>query len=295
MTESSLIDKTSSSFARQQDAPTLGVCTICKNEEQDLPAFLDHLLPWVDEIVIVDDGSSDNSRQIIREAGPNVKLVKSAMDPATGFAGLRNRGIDEARSDWLLHTDIDERVPATLAKEILSAIEGEKFRAHRYRRLNFFLHRAMKGGGFQDWNKPQLAQRGFHRFENIVHEECVVEGGDAVIGQLKEKIWHLNDDSYKERMYKSVEYCQEQARRLQKRGFKMRWWHLMVLPSLEFLRKYVKRHGYRDGTPGLMFALHSSTAMYKACCLVWDEQNRLPRSTVEQQINESYMFEDQDD
>ena len=276
-------------------SPSLGVCTICKNEEQDLPAFLNHLLPWVDEIIIVDDGSTDASCRIIREAGPKVKLIEHPMDPSTGFAGLRNRGIEQATSDWLLHTDVDERIPHALAREIEEAIKSDKYRAYRYQRLNFFLHRPMKGGGFQDWNKPQLARRGSHSFKSIVHEECVIDGGDAYIGQLNEMIWHLNDDSYKERMFKSVVYCQEQARRLQKRGFKIRWWHLLLLPFLEFLRKMIKRHGYRDGTPGLMFALHSSTAMFKACSLVWDEQNRIPRSEIEEQVSKSYLADKESD
>jgi (heptosyl)LPS beta-1,4-glucosyltransferase len=279
----------------QIEAMSLGVCTICKNEEQDLPAFIEHLLPWVDEIVIVDDGSTDASRQIIREAGPKVKLVEQTMQPETGFAGLRNRGIEAATVDWLLHTDVDERVPEALAVEIKQAIGHSQFRAYRYRRLNFFLHRPMRGGGFQDWNNPQLAKRGHHLFEGKVHEQCLVEGGSAYIGQLNEKIWHLNDDSYKERMYKSVVYCQEQARRLQKRGFKVHWWHLVLLPAFEFFRKMIKRQGYRDGTLGLMFALHSSTAMFKACCLVWDEQNRIPRADLESQIQQSYQPQGQDD
>jgi len=282
------MDKSKLENANQLKAPTLSVCTICKNEEDDLPAFIDHLLPWVDEIIIVDDGSTDASCQIIRDAGPKVRLIEQAMEPATGFSGLRNRGIEASGSDWILHTDVDERIPAALATEIKTAIETEKYRAYRYRRLNFFLHRPMKGGGFQDWNKPQLAKHGFHRFENVVHEECIIEGDDDYIGQLDEMIWHLNDDSYKERMYKSVVYCQEQARRLKKRRITIRWWHLLLLPTLEFLRKMVKRHGYRDGTPGLMFALHSSTAMFKACSLLWDEQNPVSRNKIEAEVTESY-------
>ena len=266
------------------DKLTLAVVAICKNEEKDLPAFINHLLSWVDEIVIVDDGSTDSSQDIIRSAGEKLKLVEQTMDPETGFAGLRNRGIEEAKSNWLLHTDIDERVPPALASEIREAISSDQFRAYRYRRLNFLLHRPMKGGGFQDWNNSQLARRGYHHFENTVHETCVIQGGEGFIGQLNEKIWHLNDESYKERMFKSVIYCQEQARRLCNRGFKVRWWHFILLPTFEFLRRYVKRHGYRDGALGLLFALHTSTAMFKACALVWDKQNQISRSEIEEKF-----------
>jgi hypothetical protein len=56
-----------------------------------------------------------------------------------------------------------------------------------------------------------------------------------------------------------------------------------------------KRHGYRDGMPGLIFALHSATAMFKACALVWDEQNRVSRSEIEDQIVKSYPVEKQDE
>ena len=265
-------------------APTLGVVTICKNEEHDLPAFINHLLPWVDEIVIVDDGSVDSSREIIRSAGAKVRLVEHEMDSETDFAGLRNIGINNAQADWLLHTDVDERIPPTLAVEIRSKIHETNLNAFKYRRLNFFLHRAMKGGGFQEWNKPQLARRGKHHFQNKIHEICVIEDEPGSIGQLKNRIWHLNDETYKERMFKSVIYCQEQARRIEKRGVIIRWWHMLIFPVGEFLRKYVLKKGYRDGTHGLLFSMHSSCAMFKACALVWDAQNRIPRDALERDL-----------
>ncbi len=264
--------------------PTLGVVAICKNEEKDLPAFLAHLLPWVDEIVIVDDGSDDTSREIVRAAGSRVRLVKYEMDTETGFSGLRNTGIDHATADWLLHTDIDERVPAALAAEMKSKIHDTSLNAFKYRRLNFFLHRAMKGGGWQEWNKSQLARRGKHRFNNKVHEVCVIDGEPGAVGQLENVIWHLNDESYQERMEKSVVYCQEQARRIEKKGVIVRWWHLLLFPAGEFVRKYVLKKGYRDGTHGLLFSMHSSCAMFKACALVWDSQNKMHRSELEQAL-----------
>ena len=83
--------------------PTLGVVAISWNEETDMPLFLEHLLPWVDEIVIVDDASTDRTVEIVRTAGPKVKLVEHPKDPETELAGQRNLGIDNASADWLLH------------------------------------------------------------------------------------------------------------------------------------------------------------------------------------------------
>lgn len=265
--------------------PTIGVVAISRNEETDMPYFIEHLLPWVDEIIIVDDGSIDRTKEIISNAGPKVRLVEQEMDKDSGFAGQRNRGIQEARADWLLHMDIDERVPPELAAEIVLAVQEKHYDAYRYRRLNFFLHRPMRGGGFQDWNNPQLAKRGRHRFENAVHETCVVDGS---IGQLKKPMWHLNDESYKERMQKSFVYCQNQAARLKERGIEMRWWHFFLLPAFEFVRKFIMKSGFRDGTLGLLFALHSSCAMFKACALAWDEQNPIKRENIEKDLQQKW-------
>ena len=193
---------------KKNTEPTIGVVAISKNEEVDMPHFLRHLVDWVDEIIIVDDGSTDSTKEIILSFGTKVKLVEQKMDIQNGgFAEQRNHGIKAATADWLLHMDIDERITPSFAREIKNAIQDTQFNAYRYRRLNFFLHRPMKGGGLQDWNNPQLARRGFHRFENSVHETCIVDGMPASIGQLRYKMWHLNDESYLERMNKSMVYC----------------------------------------------------------------------------------------
>ncbi|MFW2439047.1 MAG: glycosyltransferase family 2 protein [Arenicellales bacterium] len=268
---------------------TLGVVAISFNEERDLPGFLENLYDWVDEIVIVDDGSTDKTHEIAEGWGGKVKFIRSPRHEGEYFSHQRNKGIDVAESDWLLHMDIDERVPLKLSVEILEAIKSIQFDAYRYRRLNFFLHRPMKGGGWQDWNLVHLAKRDIFRFDGMYHEDCLVEAPAERIGQMNEKMWHLNDDTYMERMTKSNLYCQEQSKIFSERGLSVRWWHFFSLPILEFGNKYVRKKGFRDGTIGILFALHSSCATFRACALLWDEQNNIPRSSVDEKVRQLWI------
>lgn len=270
---------------------TLGVVAISYNEEEDLPGFLNHLLPWVDEIVIVDDGSTDSTAELCAAAGDKVNFVKDPRSEGEYFSHQRNKGINHSTSDWLLHMDIDERVTPELAKEILSVIRQDEKKGYRFRRLNFFLHKPMKGGGWQDWNLVHLAKREVLRFAGFYHEECVVEADDTEIGQLKNKMWHINDASYQERMRKSSMYCQENAIRISKMGRNIKWIHLVWYPVKEFLNKYFRKRGYRDGVLGVIFALHSACAMFKSHAIVWDQQNTISRQDLEKSFFEKWEKE----
>ncbi len=260
---------------------TLGVVAICKNEERDLPGFLENLLPWVDEIVLVDDGSTDQTVALANRAGNKVRIVVDARKDGEFFADQRNKGVALAQSDWLLHMDIDERVTAALRDEIQRAIQSEAFDAYHFRRLNYFLHRPMRGGGWQNWNQVHLAKRECLRFEGMFHERVVLNVQEERVGQLQSKMIHLNDASYEERMHKSLTYSTEQATRLKTRFRRIKWHHILMLPIFEFVRKYIAQRGFRDGVPGLIFAMHAAGAMFRACALVWDEQNYIAREELD--------------
>lgn len=270
--------------------PTLGIVAISYNESQDLPGFLENLGSWVDEIVIVDDGSTDNTAEIAQSVGNKVQFVVLPRKEGEYFAQQRNKGIRLAESDWLLHMDIDERVTPELAREILQAIQDPDKDAYRYRRLNYFLHRPMQGGGWQDWNMVHLARRSLFHFEGMFHEDCVVDASEERIGQLQERMLHLNDKSYQARMRKSFIYCEEQAQRISKRYARLTWVHLLGLPLFEFFRKLIWKGGYRDGILGLLFAMHSAGAMFRACALSWDAQNYVSRSEIERSIQAMWSF-----
>lgn len=260
---------------------TLGVVTISYNEQEDLPGFLANLLHWVDEIVIVDDGSSDQTGAIAAAAGPKVKLIRSPRGEGEYFADQRNKGIDASASDWLLHMDVDERVSADLAKQILQAIRDPDFDGYRYRRLNYFMHRPMRGGGWQDWNLVHLARREKFRFAGMFHEDCLIDAPAARVGQLSAKMLHLNEDDFQKRLSKSARYSEEVVKAIEAQGREVGIFDLLVRPLADFARKYVAKGGWRDGIPGLIYAMHALTATFRANAIVWDRQNRIARGEVE--------------
>ncbi len=268
-----------------ENRPTLSAVVISRNEQQNLPHLLDNLADWVDEIVIVDDKSTDDTPGIAMEAGDGVRFVSHAMVEAEGYAGQRNVGIDNASGDWLIHLDCDERIPRDLAQEILDHIRSTNYDAYRYRRQNYFLHRPVNHGGWDSWNRPQLARRGCHRFVGALHESCEIDGGEARIGQLEKKIAHLNEGSFAERLQKSARYVAMNAQDLERSGKPVSGFSIVAGSLVEFIKRYILQRGFLDGVPGMVAAIHSATSVFRTRALVWDRQNAIDRDSLEKQVS----------
>ena len=259
----------------------LSVVAIMRNESLNLPGLIANLRGWVDELVLVDDGSDDDSTEIARGAGEWVRVVHRRKDDREGFAGLRNSGLDVATGSWILHMDCDERVSPELAQEIREGIRDTELNGFRYRRANLFLHRPMRHGGWDRWNRPQIARRGAHRFEGNLHERCVIDGGEDAIGQLVNPMLHLNDKSYLKRIAKSAQYVEMEAKRIEAAGRPITGLKLLARPVREFLKRYLLQRGFLDGVPGFIAASHSASATFRAYAIVWDRQNRIDRARIE--------------
>ena len=260
---------------------TLGVVAISYNEEVDLPGFLRNVVPLVDEVIIIDDGSTDGTKRIASEFGKKVKFVVAKRQEGEYYSDQRNKGIDLATTDWLLHMDIDERVTRSLYLELSRAIQMDKYSAFRFRRLNYFLHRPMRGGGWSDWNLVHLAKRDVLRFGGMYHESIDLSIGDCQIGQLNNRMHHFNDSSYSERLRKSMTYQEEVLINLENKGVVVNSLSIVKAVVREFTVKYFYKKGFRDGTPGVISAFHSAFAMFKVYALLWDKQNCIKRKDLE--------------
>lgn len=268
--------------------PTIGVVAISFNEERDMPGFLANLLPWVDEIVIVDDGSSDKTAELALAAGNKVNFIVSPRNKGEYYADQRNKGIDVAKSDWLLHLDIDERATAALADEIIAVMGSDQFEACRFRRRNYFLNRAMNGGGWADWNQVHLAKRDVLKFGGMYHETIELFCPVDKVKQLSGKMLHINDETYAERLQKSSTYQAEVMARVREKEGRVGVRNIIWSFAREFLVKYIAKRGIRDGIPGLIWTFHAAGAAFRARALVWDEQNRISREDLEKELREKW-------
>jgi (heptosyl)LPS beta-1,4-glucosyltransferase len=266
---------------------TLGVVAISYNEERDITRFIENIHSWVDEIVIIDDGSKDGTKSIASKY-EKVKFIESPRQEGEYYSHQRNKGTDASSCEWLLHMDIDERVTPQLAKEILNAIQRAKYDAFKFYRSNYFLHRLMRGGGWSDWNQVHLAKRHVLKFGGMFHESIELKTDEEKVGQLNNVMVHLNDESFEERFNKSRNYHTEIKNRTRTKYNKVTSRQVIWSILREFVYKFFYKKGYKDGWLGALWAIHASTATFRAYASVWDEQNRIPRKVLEDQIKESW-------
>ncbi len=233
---------------------TLSVVIIALNEEANLARTLASVA-WADEIVVLDSGSTDRTREVAESFH-----ARFYTEPWKGFAAQKNSALDKATGDWVLSLDADEEVEPALADEIRTMLAANPSVAgFSIPRKNFFLGRWIKHGGFYPDPKLRLFRRGAGQFEDrLVHEDLRLEGTTA---SLKNNLLHHaypTLDSYIAHMNRYSSLGAEMAVAQRPRGFSLI--DIALRPKLTFLYNYVLRLGFLDGREGLL--LHAYHATY---------------------------------
>jgi glycosyltransferase involved in cell wall biosynthesis len=100
--------------------PAISVILITYNEESDLPEALESLRGVADEIVVVDSGSTDRTREIAQDFGARI-----VSRPFTNFGEQKNFAAAQAAHGWLLSLDADERLSGQLREAIAAWKQSE--------------------------------------------------------------------------------------------------------------------------------------------------------------------------
>jgi glycosyltransferase involved in cell wall biosynthesis len=246
---------------------TLSVVLITLNEAANLPRTLASVR-WAQQIVVVDSGSTDATLQIARGAGARV-----FEQPWQGFGAQKNAAIAHAACDWVLSLDADEEVSPALAAEIKALLAGEPlFRAYRIPRLNHFLGRPLRHGGYWPDPKLRLFRRGAACFEERpVHETMQ---SDGPVGQLRHPLLHhcyptLEDYIEHMNRYSTAGAAMLAAQGRAPRSLPAVCWSAFVNPAATFLYNYVFRLGFLDGSEGLLQHLNHSVYIHWKYVKAW--------------------------
>jgi glycosyltransferase involved in cell wall biosynthesis len=251
---------------------TLSVAIITLNEATSLPRTLGSVR-WAREIVVVDSGSTDATVEIAADAGASV-----FAEPWKGFAAQKNSAIAHTTGDWVLSLDADEEVSPELAREIQALLAGEpSFSAYRIPRLNHFLGRPLRHGGYWPDPKLRLFGRGSAQFEERpVHETMKAAGP---VGLLAAPLIHHCYPTLEEYIEHMNRYSTISAQLLARPGRSGKalpafLWNSVLNPAATFVYNYFFRLGFLDGREGLIQHLNHSVYIHWKFVKAWHAGKR---------------------
>ncbi len=248
----------------------LSVVIITLNEEANIGQTLESVRPLVadgaGEIIVVDSGSTDRTRQIAESMG-----AKVSVEPWKGYAAQKNSAIEKASGEWVLSLDADESVEPQLAEEIRATLRaGTDLHGFWIPRRNHFLGRWIRHGGFWPDPKLRLFRRGSGRFEErAVHETLHVNGATA---RLRNALIHRSYSTitdYIDHMNRYSSLGAEVAVTEGHRGFNL--WNIVVRPWATFVYNYFFRLGFLDGREGLLLHLYHAAYVSWKYAKAWEE------------------------
>lgn len=243
----------------RNERATISVAMIARNEEANLPRTLESVR-WADEIVIVDSGSSDRTPDIARSFGGKHIFNREFR----GHPEQKNVAIDRCTSDWILLLDADEVVSPELGEEIKRVLTQPQYAAYWIPRLNLFLTRWLRHGGFYPDRKLRLFKRGVARLEEGVGPHGTLQFRGET-GVLRGNLLHYAYPTLNVYLEHMNRYSSEASEALFVRGKTSHSifafvWNAILNPTATFLKNYIFRLGFMDGPEGLL--LHLNHSMY---------------------------------
>lgn len=248
----------------------LTVTIISLNEAAHIAAAIDSA-SFADEILVVDSGSSDDTTDIARSKG--VRVLTRAW---SGYVDQKNFAAGEASHDWIFSLDADERIPAALAEEIRSVLSADPpYRGYRVPRVTFHLGRWIRTTDFYPDYQTRLYDRRFARWRGrYVHESVAVDGWS---GYLKNDLQHYSFADLRDQIKRINHYSTLSAMQMYEEGRRTGPVEMLVHPPAAFMRNYILRRGFLDGTAGLTISLMNAWSVGLKFMKLWELQ-RNPKS-----------------
>ena len=262
-----------SSTTAPNERPRISACIITFNEADRIADCLASL-DFCDELVVVDSYSTDDTVAIAQAAG--------AMVHSRAFTGFRNQkdfAVGQARHDWVLCLDADERVSPELRASI-EAVRTAGFAGaggYRFARLSDYFGRFLRHGNAYPDRVLRLFDRraGGWRGKREIHEAASVDGP---VRRLSGDLIHFPYRSLEQQLAKTQRYARMMAEHEFARGKRASLAKLVLAPAWRFWRGLLLRGGWRDGWHGLVYAYVRANYVRQKTIMLWMLETGAPVS-----------------
>lgn len=252
------------------------------NEEKNIEDCLKSLI-FADEIIVVDNGSLDNTVKLAKIYTD--KIFSQKNDP-NNIDVQKNFGFEKASNEWILSIDADEKVSTELADEIKLTLDNDSPVSGNHKlsiinhksdlngfwipRKNYIFGQWIQNTGWYPDYQLRLFRKGKAKYQSRhVHEDISIQGET---GKFKEHIIHNNYESILQFISKTLSYAPNEAENLIKKGYEFSHFDAIKLPLSEFLSRYFARKGYKDGFHGLMLSLFMAFYHFIIFAYIWEKK-----------------------
>lgn len=268
-------------------ANKLSVIIPCKDEEENISFCIESVLSIANEIIVADSGSSDKTMEIAHEY--KCRIIEREYINSANF---KNWAIPQAKCEWVLIVDSDERVSPELAVEISEILKSDSPDNNGYfiNRRNYLFGKLVKRSGWGTDYVLRLFKRDMAKYKEMrVHSEIIIKSGK--IGKLREKFEHYTYWNYFQIMKKYEMYTTWAAEDMRDKGVKPGFVNLTFTPAWRFFRHYFLQRGFLDGKAGLIVSGLSMYYVFLKYAKLWKmtRTGKRPVPPAIKEIKERYF------
>lgn len=237
------------------------------NEEKSIERVINSL-GWVDEVIVCDMHSDDNTPVIAKKMGALVIFHKRVgyVEPARNFV------ISKASNEWILVIDADEEIPSSLADYIKDFVN--KLSVSNYLevpRKNIIFGKWMRASMWWPDYHIRFFRKGSVVWGNKIHSKPKVTGqGVKIPPEERWSIIHHHYNSLSQYLQRMIRYTDIQAKELRSEGYKFKWQDLIQKPLSEFLSRFFANRGFEDGLHGFSLSMLQAVSFFVLYLRMWE-------------------------
>jgi glycosyltransferase involved in cell wall biosynthesis len=253
----------------------ISVAIISLNEADNIERCL-RSVPFADDFVVLDSGSTDRTREIAAACGARV-----FDEEWRGFRAQKQRATQLCQYDWVLSLDADEALSPESAKEIQMLLESsslESFDGYESPRLTRNLGRWIRHGGWYPDRQLRFYNRKRATWQGGEHVHERVQAGN--VKRLEHPILHWPFLNLTEQVATNNRYSGLGARELFERGKKFSYTKLVFKPISKFLETYLLKRGFQDGLPGFIVAVGAAYSVFLKFAKLWEFEREADNQLV---------------